>query len=371
MLVKFLKSILYYLPLRKIILFESCPDYSDNTKAVFDEMVSRGVNKKYKLVWLTSTKSSAFKNNRVKSVYISSRKAKYYVYRSKCIICCNAFITTDNPRQFRIYLGHGNPLKNTKGYYEIPSSFKFILSSSESMKNLRNSFYGISKERMFALGYPRNDVLTKSTIDLHPLFRQRFDKIIVWYPTVRQFRSGNKTASPHALPVIWDNRMALELNECANKNNVLIVLKPHFAQDTSMFDKNNLSNIVFIDDSFFRLNNLTSYQFVGSCDALLTDFSSIYYDYTLCDKPIGLIWEDYNEYEKNPGFAVDMNYAMKGGVKIYNLNDFKNFISDVANGVDALADERREIREFANYSTDGCNSQRVVDFILEKAKIKI
>ena len=31
--------------------------------------------------------------------------------------------------------------------------------------------------------------------------------------------------------------------------------------------------------------------------------------------------------------------------------------------------ERREIRDFANFSTDGKNTDRVVDFIIEKAKI--
>ena len=97
--------------------------------------------------------------------------------------------------------------------------------------------------------------------------------------------------------------------------------------------------------------------------------SSIYYDYTLCDKPIGLIWEDYEEYAEKPGFVVDMDYMMKGGVKIYDMEDFRSFIRDVAKGIDRLKDERREIRDFANYSTDGKNSKRVVDFIIEQAKL--
>ncbi len=150
---------------------------------------------------------------------------------------------------------------------------------------------------------------------------------------------------------------------------MLVVLKPHFAQDVSAIKALDLSNIIFISDDFFLQNDITSYRFVGSCDALLTDYSSIYFDYTLCDKPIGLIWEDYEEYAKNPGFAVDMDAAMKGGVKIYTLEELENFVQDVATGVDRLKQERREVRDLYNYSTDGKNSERVVDFLIEKAKL--
>ena len=224
--------------------------------------------------------------------------------------------------------------------------------------------------KFIALGYPRNDALTKERFDLRYFFGNNFHKIIVWYPTVRQFKDGMRTGSKHSIPIIWCEKWVLELNEWAKKFNTLIVLKPHFAQDVENLETLDLSNIVFIDDSFFETNKMSSYQFVGNCDALLTDFSSIYYDYTLCDKPIGLIWEDYDIYKDNPGFAVNMDYMMKGGVKIYNLEDLKAFIKDVSNNVDRLKDERREIRDFANFSADGNNSSRVVDFIVEQLKIR-
>ena len=40
------------IPLRDTIIFESCPVYTDNTKAVFEEMVRRELYKKYKFIWL-------------------------------------------------------------------------------------------------------------------------------------------------------------------------------------------------------------------------------------------------------------------------------------------------------------------------------
>ena len=49
------RILLGVLPKKKWIVFESVPDLSDNTKAVFDEMVRRKLNQKYlfimKVVW--------------------------------------------------------------------------------------------------------------------------------------------------------------------------------------------------------------------------------------------------------------------------------------------------------------------------------
>ena len=60
---------------------------------------------------------------------------------------------------------------------------------------------------------------------------------------------------------------------------------------------------------------------------------------------------------------------MKGGEKIYNLDDFGVFLNNVANNIDPLKNERDEISRWANYSKDGKSAQRVTDFIINKAKL--
>ena len=146
----------------------------------------------------------------------------------------------------------------------------------------------------------------------------------------------------------------------------MIVLKPHFAQDVSCVKDLGLSNILFIDDGFFAKNNISSYEFVGGCDALISDYSSIYYDYTLCDKPIAVVWEDIEEYKQKPGLIENYEYYLQGAEKIYTLEELMGFVERVSNGEDLLRDERRDIRDLCNYSCDGKSSKRVVDYILEK-----
>lgn len=367
---KVLKDLIFSVLKKKYIVFESVPDCGDNSKAVFDEMVRRGINKRYVLVWLLSGTQENFPViDNVKYVKKDDKYRKWYITRAKCFICCNGFVYTDNPKQKSFFLTHGMYVKCPTSYYRLPEEIQYCLSSSETMKQVQAEALGTKVDKMFSLGYPRNDVLTLTPKNLHKYFGEGFEKIIVWYPTFRQHSSGMDTGSTHSIPIIWDEKNAIELNECAKELGVIIVLKPHFAQDITKVQKLKLSNILLIDDSFFLNNGITSYEFIGSCDALITDYSSVYFDYTLCDKPIGLVWEDYKEYEKKPGFALDMDYYMKGGVKIYKLEEFKSFIIDVAHGNDRLKKERREIRDISNYSTDGKSSKRVVDYIMKEAEL--
>ena len=361
------KKIAYKLFSNRYILFESVPDMGDNTKAVFDEMVRRGVNKKYRLVWMLHKKNAdypAIKN----VIYAESgdKRRKWYMLQAKGMICCNSFLSSDNPEQRQFFLTHGMYVKCPTSYYTLPKEIQYCLSSSEDMKDLQAKALNVDREKMIALGFPRNDVLTQKPVDLHRIFGCDYDKIVVWYPTFRQHTSGMGTGSKQSVPIIWDRDNAIRINEAAKKNRVLIVLKPHFAQDTSFISEMKFSNIRLIDDKFFGQNSITSYEFIAGCDAMLSDYSSVYFDYTLCDKPIGLVWEDYEAYAQNPGFALDMEYYMKGGEKIYTVEDFEEFIGAVAGGEDRLQNQRREIRDICNLSTDGRNSKRVTDFILRE-----
>ncbi len=367
MLKKLIKKIsFFFIPIRNIIIFESAPDYSDNTRAVFDEMLCRGLNKNYKFVWLAKT-PCPFKEKNVISILPSDKfKRRYYYNVSKLIICCNSILYSHRKGQKTFYLGHGAPIKSVKDYYFFRANIDYCLSTSKIMEPYFSKEYHHDINKIVSLGYPRNDALTNGKVDIKTMLNTTCDKVAVWYPTFRQHKSGGRTGASNALPIIYNEENAIKLNECAVKNNVLIVLKPHFAQDLSYIKELNLSNIRFINDDFFKENKISSYEFVGNTDALITDYSSIYYDYTLCDKPIAVIWEDIEEYKKKPGLVEGYEELLKGAEKVYTLEEFIAFIERLAKGVDLLNAERNEIKKLTNYACDGKNSERVVDFILEK-----
>lgn len=375
LLKKIAKCVFVFFPIHNYILFESKPDLSDNTKAVFDEMLKRNLNEKYKFIWLVGEENKKYPS--IKNVEYFNINKKIHILKyeflcicSKCLICCNSFLNTQRKGQVSFYLCHGTTVKSIRSYYTLPSDIDYMLIASEPSKKLMSYELNFDINRTYAFGFPRNDILTNININIKNIIKGDFDKIIVWYPTFRQHKCGYNTHSlDDGLPIIHDSETAIRINECAKENRVLIVIKPHFAQDISYIKNYSLSNIIFIDDEFFKDNNISSYEFIGSCDALISDYSSVYFDYLLCDKPMAVAWEDIEEYSKNPGFAIDMDYYLKGAEKIYTVEDFIGFIENVSNDNDRLKEEREEICKWANYSNDGKNASRVVDFIIEKAKL--
>lgn len=386
---KLFKTILAILPGRYILL-ESAPDLSDNTKAVFDEMIRRGLNRKYKFVWLC--RDSLHDYPRIKNVIylppiptrINQWRCGYYHIRAKIALSCNRMIGSNSlnknrryetqitdsklPRQLYIHLDHGSPFKDARLCQNLPEYYDYLLCTSPQMMPYRMITFNIKNEsKMLCLGYPRNDIFSKSPKDFHVVFKMRFSKLIVWMPTFRQHKGSKNTVSTITIPILHEIEQGEELNKWAVEHNTILVIKPHYAQDVSYIKALKLSNILFVDDQFLRENGVTSYDLLNASDALLTDYSSVYYDYTLHDKPIGLIWEDINIYKANRGLVPDYEFWSKGGEKIYQFNELISFLTHVVQGADLLKKERRKIRDCANISTDGKNTERVVDYIIRKA----
>lgn len=360
----------YLLPLRDIVLLESSPDYADNTRAVYNEMIKRGLNSKLKFIWVIDGDTDRFRDIHIRNVRFVKRNSKryafYYSSVARYIICGNSFLPRIRSSQKYCFIKHGCALKCTKGKYSLPEDCAdaLIIELSEYIMPFSAENLSCDVNQFTVLGFPRNDILFNSQFDIHSLFRdKRFNRFIYWMPTFRQHKKAKTSYSNISLPIIYTEEIAERINECAKKNDVLIVLKPHPAQDVSLIKTMNLSNLVFIDNEFLIHNNIDNYELLGASDALLTDYSSVYYDYLLTDKPIGLCWDDYEEYEKREGFAVDMDTVMAGGEKLYNDEDFCSFITRLAAGEDVLQQERSEVKNMIHNFTDGKSSVRVVDYL--------
>lgn len=376
-LINLYEKVLNLFPLKNIVLFESFPDYSDNTKCVFDEMVNRSLNQKYRLIWVFDSKKdyqmlkSYLENNYgVKVILFQSRLYKYY-YRivSKAYIVCNILIEKYSKKQYYCDLAHGCAFKNCAGHYNFPDICKDadVMTISDFMAPYDAKNLGCSVSCMRPLGYARNDDLFNKIDLINCLgISSSINKVIYWMPTYRQHNYSGANYSDISMPIINTSEKANVINECAKDNNTFIVVKVHSAQDLSMVEEYNLSNILFIKNDFFDDKTFTNYQLLGSCDALLTDYSSVYYDYLLCDKPIGLCWEDFDEYKEREGFTVDPDFIMAGGEKIYSTDDLCAFISRVSSDEDLLKEKRNEIKNTVHAHVDNQSTKRIVDYIEQK-----
>lgn len=351
---------------QNIIIFESIPDCSDNSKAVYDEMIKRGLNSMYKMIWVYCQKKHSTPIFNTHFITINQRFLfLYYTLRAKCIVSCNNYIESWGGYQKALYLTHGVALKSMNTFM-APKHIDYITGLSDEANKIMSDAIKLPLNKFIVTGYPRNDdLIAKTDFSIHKFFNGKFRKIIVWYPTFRQhIGANNNKGDVQPLPIIHNQEDAVEVNSYAEKNNILIILKPHFSQDLSYIKNIKLSNILFINDDFFVKNNITSYEFVGSCDALITDYSSIYFDYLLCNKPVAAIWEDIEEYKKNRGFGIDVDFYMKGAFKVYNLIDFLDFLKEVSEGKDSQKVDREEMNRLTNKYHDSKSAERVVDFVI-------
>lgn len=353
---------------QNVILFESVPPYSDNTWAVYQYIRNNDMLKNYKLEWIlrpTDELRQEIPSFVRKDTRLGKLQYRIKLLHTKAFVFCNAEQYKSRSDQVTIYLDHGSCLKSVRGVYSMSQNLDYALVQAPAFANVTRYEHSMSDDTILApLGYPRNDdFFGDAPLDRAALFSVPFRKLIVWYPTFRQHKNGKVAVSDITLPLIHDAEAAARINACAKENGVLVVLKPHFAQDTSYIRKADLSNLVFIDDTFFPKHGIRPYQFLHMSDGLITDYSSVYYDYLLQDKPVALTWEDYEQYKEANGFAVDTDVFCAGGEKVYTAEELCGFIRRVANDEDVLRQQRIAVRDLTNAYADGNSAQRVAQWV--------
>ena len=368
---KVLSKVFYYLPikflLRNYILFESGPDYADNTYYVYKELLNQGYNKKYKFIWLVNNKDN-FKDINTDNVFfvnIDSNEAKKYRILAKFIIDSNKYVDKYNRYQYRFHLGHGMPIKIVSDYTSCPGKVDNYLVTAPYFISFFAECTKMSQDKFLPLGFSRTDQFFMEKVSFSEI--DGYNKVILWMPTYRKHVQGIGYSSSliYGVPSIHNKKELLELNKLLKRNNSLLIIKLHPAEDTSFLGKIDLSNIMFTKNELFEDNHKNIYQLAQLTDALITDYSSIYFDYLLMDKPIGMAIEDISDFGKNfPLYFNDFENDLPAEY-IYNYDDLIKFIDNVCSDKDIKRKERNKKRSTYVKYDDGNSSKRIVDILKE------
>lgn len=368
---------LFFFPLGRRIVFESNPEMTGNVGAVYNELLRRGLNKKYKLVWRVEDKEK-YRDYGIENVsFIDyepkgiAQKIRWLLYRwtSKALIFENRFSEKKWRNQLTVNLMHGMPIKCNRDYVEHDTC-DYIISSGSRLNGVLSREMDIPLKRFVTLGYPRTDVLGKKSGSFEKIGIEGYKRIIVWMPTYRKhvtnkMHSHEGAQFPSGVPLLEEEEQFEKLNECLRENNTLLIIKLHPVQDTSNLSETPKSNIMFLSDSKLGEKGTAVYELLAESSALLTDYSSVYYDYLLTDKPIGLVIDDIEEYANNRGLAFEYKDYVKGDY-IYTLDELMSFVSIVAEDRDPAEKERQWAKAQWCDFTDFNSTRRVADFVLEK-----
>ena len=334
--------------------------YADNSKALF-EFVNNN-DKEIFAVWLTQSKI-VFKYLKLKGMnvhYTYSLKGYYYSAIAKFVFVStgmhdiNRFVSTNN---IKVQLWHGTPLK--KIMYDVGSgptvselllffkqifmpfdfnNYKYLLSSTNNINDSLNSAFLDKIENIIIKGYPRND----------QLFSCNKESLITFLPTHRGEGNGG-------IQKIFNSFDSIKIDSFLMKNNYKLKIKPHFY---------DLDNVNIIESKVISVikEDIDLYELLSKTDILITDYSSVYFDFLLLDRPIIFTPFDMKEY-LNKDRELYYNYNdVTPGPKCKDWNEVMNEIEKLMNGEDNYRKERKKTNNDFNKYQDGNSSKRVYEF---------
>ena len=360
----------------KQILFESEGDFCDNARALFEYFIKTERNNKYKIIWVVKNLDK-YKNKNIKNVEFISRnetnlikriKAYKKIYSSKYYFFTHPYwLKKWKKDQIVINLWHGTPLKS--GGKDLSDLFDYQVCPSKNVSELYSKFLGVKNNQFIYTGCPRNDLLFDNEFKIENFIEKKDNKLIMFMLTYKQAKGDSECnkfdcdrMDKYVIPHIENEKELVEFNNFLIKNKVKCIVKIHHLQKTDFISKINLSNIIYIEDTDLENKNINLYSLLGSMDSIVTDYSSIIFDYALLDRPMGFAISDLDNYKKNRGFLVDNIEDYFCGDKIRNLLELKKYIENVSNNIDLYKDERKKIMLNTNKYCDNNSSQRLVDY---------
>ncbi len=266
----------------------------------------------------------------------------------------------------RIELGHGLGPKSLKinkfslrNFIRIISfsNPKYLIVTSNFVSKNLNKFFKISEKNLIPVGYPRNDSLFQSEIKINRDITKKIGnkKIIFYLPTWR-----NKK-------IDLFKKYKFDLNEIRSyleKNNLILIIKGHHANKSSLKNKNKSKNILILDSEDLR----DIYPLVKKSSILITDYSSIYLDFILLDRPIIFSPFDIKDLEKD---YFSFNYEqVTPGEKIYGWSHFVETLKKIKKK-DEFKEERQRVANLFHKFQDGKSCERMYNFILKQERDSI
>ncbi|MBM0065897.1 CDP-glycerol glycerophosphotransferase family protein [Alkalicoccobacillus gibsonii] len=231
--------------------------------------------------------------------------------------------------------------------------------SSDYAKKIRMSSFRLKYDQVFVDGTPRADIINghlSSEYITNLKSKHTNEKIIAYFPTHRGEGEGN-------LNVIEFLNL-VKLNEYLKMNSIIFLMKMHFYHsDTTINQK--LSNIIFLEPEIDI--NFT----LPSVDLLITDYSSVFWDFLSLDKPMIFAPFDLDEYLlEDRSFHGDY-LSFTPGPKVYNYEQLIKELDKWRDGLDEYKIERaNSIRDHHNY-IDDLNRKRITDRLKKRARINL
>lgn len=353
---------------KNVILIYNNLSFRDNNLAVYEYLIANGYNKKYKII-VTSTDYKEYLGNAPENVYfVGPLKSIAWFFKSKFVFYCIGQIPINYGKgQKTINMNHGMYIKNfSKGQLAqaavAPKRCTYFMITGPVFFQTTKDNFPFPDERIVINGNPTAD-WTKGQ-NPHYDFGD-YKKLIMWAPTFRKSESMNMNdvgdSDDELVPILKVDELK-EVNDYLKSIGVKIVVKLHPEQRLDKYHLVDMDYLVILSHQEFTKRNMEINHFMAQCDGLITDYSSVYYNYLLLDRPIGFTEDDIQQYGSNRGFSMDP-HKFRPGIKIHTKEDILRFAQNVLEGKDDYANERRKLAAVVNIPIKGAYTKRLLDFM--------
>ena len=356
--------------------------YGCSPKAIYEYMLSDEKYKDWTFIWLfkkpgdfpevaANPNTKVYKYNR-NNLHKYLPVAKYWIsnYRFPQYIW---------PRKKQVYVQcwHGTPLKrlghdlttsenalNTMDeiyrLYDLDAlKFDYMISPSRYASERFISAWGLDtkhmEHKMLEIGYPRNDFLSNHTAEDVREIKERLGipldkKVILYAPTWRDNQRGEEGFT-YDLNMDFD-KLRKELGD-----EYVLVFRLHYLV-ASAFSFEDYEGFIYDASSYGDINHL-----YVIADLLVTDYSSVFFDYGTLKKPMMFYMYDLEDYRDSiRGMYFDVN-ELPGPIitKEEELADtmknaLNNFVYD---------DKYKAFNEKFNKLEDGKAAKRLADIVFK------
>lgn len=346
------------------ILLYSNEGFRDNIRYLYDYLIEQGYNKKYRIICSTNDYRK-FEQQVPPNVSFTGNMQgiRKYLTSAHVYYCFGRLPIVPAKGQTAVQMWHGTSFKgfdqSTRKTNSLQKQYyTAVFASSEFFRPIVEKKFACLPEHVYICGHPRTDWLYRNdvTYDLGS-----FKKTIIWLPTFRKSASmGYADVNTDAVVPFFKLDELVELDAVLRENDVHVMIKLHPMQDVPKQSVKALTHVQLLSHQEFTKKNYDLYVLLRQTDALITDYSSVFYDYLLLDRPIGFTEDDEEQYKQNRGFAVENPDEFKPGMRIDSREKLYQFVEDLVNGRDDYKQKRLEINNLSNQYQDGKNCARAL-----------
>ena len=324
---------------KRIVLYSNW-GFRDNLRTLYQYLVDNGYQEEYEIICASNDFYHLEKEKDVK--YVSIYRGLYYFLTSKYFFYSfGKYPIKPAPNQMVVNLWHGMPLKKIgnleEGLENVDYNFfTKLVSSSDYFTPIMKAAFNATEEQILLVGNIRND----------ELFKEKQDKRIIWMPTYRN--SKNYHDSQDALIFSLEEDDFRKIEQLLLKYGYQLYIKLHPLEESRLQVQMNHSTIHLLTEEIISEQYGTLYTFLGTTSALITDYSSVFLDYYLLNRPVAFTINDYEEYKDKRGFVFEDVKSLMVGSVIRDSHDLLEFLESVMKSEDSYIEERTKVNDKVN-----------------------